>query len=145
MLGTVVQKFNAHFTNSRYTLARKPPRSEKPQSIRALWPPRRGFKNRLLMNVPRPGAYKLAPSSREGESKNAVPSKKPNRCCGADTDIPNRAGSGALALPLSRYFPFLSPSLTSRADGLATNCMLSATIALIAVSKRGPLCPLNDL
>src|SRR6266576_5001355 len=46
---------------------------------------------------------------------------------------------------LSRYFPFLSPSLTSRADGLATNCMLSATIALIAVSKRGPLCPLNDL
>ena len=75
MLGTVVQKFNAHFTNSRYTLARKPPRSEKPQSIRALWPPRRGFKNRLLMNVPRPGAYKLAPSSREGESKNAVPSK----------------------------------------------------------------------
>jgi hypothetical protein len=50
-----------------------------------------------------------------------------------------------LALPPSRYFPFLSPSLTSRADGLATNCMLSATIALIAVSKRGPLCPLNDL
>src|SRR5437667_9494834 len=47
--------------------------------------------------------------------------------------------------PLSRYFPFLSPSFTSLADGLATNCMLSATIALIAVPKRGPLCPLNDL
>src|SRR5258707_15174132 len=47
--------------------------------------------------------------------------------------------------PLSRYFPFLSPSFTSRADGLATNCMLSATIALIAVPKRGPPYPLNDL
>ena len=43
------------------------------------------------MNVPRPGAYKLAPRSRRGESKNAVPSKKPNRCCGADTDMSKRA------------------------------------------------------
>src|SRR5258708_30404383 len=43
------------------------------------------------MNVPRPGAYKLAPRSRGGESKNAVPSKKPNRCCGADTDMSERA------------------------------------------------------
>ena len=50
-----------------------------------------GFKNRLLMNVPRPGVYKLAPRSRGGESKNAVPSKKPNRCCGADTDMSERA------------------------------------------------------
>jgi hypothetical protein len=48
-------------------------------------------------------------------------------------------------VPLGIYFPFLSPSFTNRADGLATNCMLSATIALIAVPKRGPLCPLNDL
>src|SRR5438876_5259982 len=47
--------------------------------------------------------------------------------------------------PLSRYFPFLSPGFTSRAVGLATNCMLSATIALIAVPKRRPLCPLDDL
>jgi hypothetical protein len=28
---------------------------------------------------------------------------------------------------------------------LATNCMSSATIAFITVSKRGPVCPLNDL
>jgi hypothetical protein len=45
------------------------------------------------MNVPRPGAYKLAPRSRGGESKNAVPSKKPNRCCGADTDMSERASA----------------------------------------------------
>src|SRR5258708_36194801 len=31
--------------------------------------PRRGFKNRLLMNVPRPGLYRLASASRERESK----------------------------------------------------------------------------
>src|SRR5258708_205148 len=41
---------------------------KKPQSIRALRSAP-GFKNRLLMNVPRPGAYKLAPRSRGGRIK----------------------------------------------------------------------------
>src|SRR5258708_39871971 len=31
--------------------------------------PRRGFKNRFLTNVPRPGLYRLASASRERESK----------------------------------------------------------------------------
>jgi hypothetical protein len=47
--------------------------------------PRRGFKNRLLMNVPRPGLQQNCTSELRAELKNAAPSKKPNRCCGADT------------------------------------------------------------
>ena len=47
-------------------------RWKKPQGIRALRL-RAGFKNRLCMNVPRPGLYKLAPANRGVES-NAVPS-----------------------------------------------------------------------
>jgi len=43
-------------------------RWKKPQGIRALRL-RAGFKNRLCMNVPRPGLYKLAPANRGVESK----------------------------------------------------------------------------
>jgi hypothetical protein len=43
-------------------------RWKKPQGIRALRL-RAGFKNRLCMNVPRPGLYRLASTSRERESK----------------------------------------------------------------------------
>ena len=45
----------------------------------------RRVQNRLLMNVPRPGLYRLAPASGGLRIKNAVPSKKQKRCCGADT------------------------------------------------------------
>jgi hypothetical protein len=43
-------------------------RWKKPQGIRALRL-RAGFKNRLCMNVPRPGLYRFASASRERESK----------------------------------------------------------------------------
>src|SRR6266403_2818862 len=36
---------------------------------------------------------RIAPASCGRESKNAVPSKKPNRCCGADTDMRERASA----------------------------------------------------
>jgi hypothetical protein len=67
-------------------------RWKKPQGIRALRL-RAGFKNRLCMNVPRPGLYRLASTSRERESKmlfhqrnNSSVATRTHRVNGVDID-----------------------------------------------------------
>jgi hypothetical protein len=73
-------------------------REAMPQSIRALRL-RAGFKNRLRMNVPRPGPYIFALASLGRESKMLFPSKEHQLCCDADT--------------LPGYFPFAIKATTA--------------------------------
>src|SRR5439155_22553501 len=62
----------------------------KPQSIRALRL-RAGVQKSIAYECTSPRCLQACTEEPRGRIKNAVPSKKPNRCCGADTDMSERA------------------------------------------------------